>query len=163
MPATVSSPEANRVAVQALYAQGKSTREIAQILGMDRSTAWRLRHQVNHDQETIQHASKSIADRLLLVASHATDTVLDKAESGELDELQPKQLVDMAANALRSAGEYAALSGAKDLMTSIMSDYGIESSHSSSRLTLTKQLTIEQTPQPVVIEATKQGLPRHEG
>jgi transcriptional regulator with XRE-family HTH domain len=145
MPAMVASPVANHLAVEALFAAGKTARQIAETLGMDRSTVWRMRHASLVDPALIQHVSKSLADKALLGANAAVDEFLDKAENGDLANESPIALAKAASVLMQSAGAYAALSGAKDTLSQFVDEFGLAPTHTASKLTLTKTVTIEQS------------------
>lgn len=138
MPAVAASPVANHLAIEALFAQGKNAREIAETLGIHRSTVWRMRHQSLLDPSLIQHVSKTLADKALLGANAAVDTFLDKAENGELDKESPIALAKAASVLMQSAGAYAALSGAKDTLSQFVDDFGLAPTHTASKFTITK-------------------------
>lgn len=141
MPELAASPIANHLAVEALFAQGKNAREIAETLNISRSTVWRLRHQSLADPQLIQHVSKTLADKALLSANAAIDAFLDQAETGALAKQAPVSLAKAASVLMQSAGAYAALSGAKDTLSSFVDEFGLTPSATSSRLTLTQQVT----------------------
>lgn len=134
---------ATQVTATALLAQGQSCIAVAKQLGVSRSTVWRLRHQDLLDPELVQHASKSLADKTLLGATAAIDTFLDQAQNGELSKCHPLQLAKAVSVLAQSSGAYAALTGAQDTFAKLAAEYGIEPSHSVSRLTVTKQVSIE--------------------
>lgn len=141
----VASPVANHLAVEALFAAGKTARQIAETLGMDRSTVWRMRHASLVDPALIQHVSKSLADKALLGANAAVDEFLDKAENGDLANESPIALAKAASVLMQSAGAYAALSGAKDTLSQFVDEFGLAPTHTASKLTLTKTITVEQS------------------
>lgn len=144
MPKNIATP-AVILAAQAMYENGQSTRDVAKSLHLSPATAWRLKHTAILDPEIVQHASKTIADKLLLSATAAVDTYLDKAQAGELTKERPKDLIRTATLALEGAGQYAALSGAKDMLANAFDTYGIQPSHSASRITLEQKVTVEKT------------------
>jgi hypothetical protein len=145
MPSMVASPVANHLAVESLFAAGKTARQIAETLGMNRSTVWRMRHASLVDPALIQHVSKSLADKALLGANAAVDEFLDKAEAGELANESPIALAKAASVLMQSAGAYAALSGAKDTLSQFVDEFGLAPTHTASKLTLTKTITVEQS------------------
>lgn len=143
MPALVASPVANHLAAQALFQSGKSCREVAKTLGISPATAWQYKHAELLDPSLVQHVSKTLADKALLSANAAVDTFLDKAENGELAKESPIALAKAASVLMQSAGAYAALSGAKDTLSQFVDEFGLQPTHASSKLTVTKSLTIE--------------------
>ena len=154
MPELVSTP-GNLLAAKALFQAGKSTREVAAELRISPYSAWALKHKDNVDPESVQQCSKTLADRHTLAASLAIDTVIAQGLDGKFEDMDPLRLAQLSATVLKAAGEYNLSTGAKDLMSSFMNDYGLEASHSVSRITVTKSVSLEsegsQTPQPVVI------------
>jgi hypothetical protein len=122
---------------------GRTEREIVAAVGCVRSTVWKIKHQDLLDPELVDHASRTIANKLLLGATAAMDTYLDKATAGELNKEQPGRLIKMAATALDSYSTYAALSGAKDVLNNMLSDFGVQPSHSASRMTVEQKITVE--------------------
>lgn len=138
-----ASTLANHLTAHALFETGVSIRSVAKQLNISPHTAWALKHRDIPDPSLIQHISKTISDKLLLAASSATDTILDKAMNDELKDERPIELAKMASICLQSAGAYAALSGAKDTMSAIAHEFGIQSSHSASRVTLEQKITVE--------------------
>jgi hypothetical protein len=154
MPELLASDTANALAASALYQQGKSSREVAQILGCSPATAWRLKHRELLDPALIQHVSQTIATKAMLGANAAIDTLLDKAESDELKESTPAALAKTASILLQSATAYAASSGAKDTFLQMVEEFGLQTSHTSSTLTVTQRVTLtSSTPAPVALEA----------
>lgn len=151
MPELAASPTANLLAATALYEAGKSTREVAAALGIDKTTAWRLRHKTPLDPDLVKSCSKRVSDTLILTATMAAETALDRGFNG-FEGVATKDLVIMAGKALESAGNYAAATGQNSGLGDLLSAFGIERSHSVSRVTMTQSVSIEQaTPQPVVI------------
>lgn len=138
MGLVAASPEANALAAQALYEQGYSCSKVAKQLNVSRATAWRLKHSTLLDPSLIQHVSKTLADKALLGANAAVDTFLDKAENGELAHETPMALAKSASILMQSAGAYAALSGAKDTLSQFVDDFGLQPTHTASKLTITK-------------------------
>ena len=143
MPNLVASPTANRLAAQALFQAGQTCRQVAKTLGISAATAWQYKHAELLDPVLVQHVSKTLADKALLSANAAVDVFLDKAESGELAGESPIALAKAASVLMQSAGAYAALSGAKDTLASFVDDFGLSPSHTSSKVTLTKSVSIE--------------------
>lgn len=129
---------------------------MARKLGLSPSTAWRLKHQHLLDPDLIQHVAKTIADKTLLCANAAVDTFLDQADNGELSKQTPIQLAKAASVLLQASGAYAALSGARDTFSAIVSEYGITPSHATSRVTVEQKITVESathsTPEPHVLD-----------
>lgn len=141
MPAITTATDGNILAAQALYEQGASTTEVAKTLKISRASAWRLKHQALLEPGLIQHVSKTLADKALLSANAAIDAFLDQAETGALAKQAPVSLAKAASVLMQSAGAYAALSGAKDTLSSFVDEFGLTPSATSSRLTLTQQVT----------------------
>lgn len=143
------------IAVQALAATGMSDTNIAATLQINRATAWRHKHKDLLDPELIAHATKTIADKMLLGATAAMDTFLDKAESNELRGCSPSALIKMSATAMDAARTYTASSGDRSFLGDTLSQYGVSTSHSVSRVTV-ERVTVDtkasaSTPQPVVV------------
>ena len=147
MPDVAPSAVANAVAASALYERGYSSRQVAKELGLSPATAWRLKHQALADPELIRDATKSIANKMVLASTGAMDELLDRVETGKLNTERAVDLAKIASICLQSAGAYSALSGAKDLMSNLSESYGIQPSHSSSRMTFKQELSVESTPQ----------------
>jgi hypothetical protein len=139
MPRVQSIP----LAIKALAASGMKPLQIAAQLGVNRATVWRHRHDDLLDPALIQHASKTIADKMLLGATAAMDTFLDKAEEGQLNLCSPSALIKMSATALEASQAYAMACGANSFLKDTLSNYGVEQSHSVSRVTMEQRLTVE--------------------
>jgi hypothetical protein len=142
MPVVHETPE-KLLAVQALAAMGKGDTEIARTLRMDRSTAWRLRHKELLQPELLDHAAKTLANKMILSATAALDSFLDKAEANELGDEPPGALIKMASTAMESASLYAAHSGTSSIVSDLAAQLGIVQSHSVSRMTLEQKITVE--------------------
>src|SRR5215831_2765925 len=156
MPEIVSTP-GHQLAVQALFDSGQNGTQIAQALGLSVGTVYRLRNQSLLDPDLIRHASKTVSDKLTLVASMAADEALQQSVTGQWAQMPAKDLVLMASKALEASGTYAALGGTNDPLAAIASAYAVEPAHAVSRITVTKQVTVESSaPQPVVIEHPSQ-------
>jgi len=154
MPEIVSTP-ANILTAQALFQTGASIRQVATTLGVSPYSAWAFKHRDNIDPALVQHISKSITDKLLLASSSAVDTILDQAMEGKLAQEKPIELAKIASICLQSAGAYAASCGSRDMLGSMMTEFGVVQSHSASRVTLEQKITVEQhtpAPQPVGID-----------
>jgi hypothetical protein len=156
MPDLAYSATANVIAAQALYDSGKNATEVASTLGISISTACRLRNQALLDPDLIKHASKTVSDKLTLVASLAADEALEAGITGKFKTIPAKDLTRIAATSLEAAGAHAAASGSNTGFGELSAVYGLEGSHSVSRVTLTKSITVEQSgPQPVVVNPTE--------
>ena len=158
---------ANVIVARALAEHGKSTTEIAKELRVSQSSAWRMTKDLSVDPETVQLASKTIADKLLQSANVMADTLLEKAYNGELDKESALSLAKASSIMLQSSGAYAALSGAKDTWLTLQEQFGIAASHSVSRVTVTRQVTTVETAPTLantaqVIECTASVAP-HQG
>ena len=159
MPELVASPQANLLAARALFETGKTVREVAAELSVSPATAWRLKHSDAVSSDDVHQCSKTLADRHTFAASLAIDTVIEQGLNGEFSKLHPLDLAKLSSTVLQAAGNYNLATGAKDLFSSLVSDYGIEASHSVSRITVTKSVSLDtsasSTPQPVVIAPTE--------
>ena len=142
MAELVSTP-GNIATAQAMFQMGSTVRQVAETLKISPYSAWSFKQREAVDPGLVQHLSKTITDKLLLAASSATDSILDKAMNGELKAEKPIELAKMASICLQSAGAYAALSGAKDTLGAIANEFGIGTSHSVSRVTLEQKVTVE--------------------
>jgi hypothetical protein len=129
--------------MHALLQTGHGPSTVAKQLGISRATVWTLRHQALLDPALIQHASKTIADKMLLGATAAMDTFLDKAEEGQLNQCSPSALIKMSATALEASQAYAMACGANSFLKDTLSNYGVEQSHSVSRVTMEQRITVE--------------------
>lgn len=156
MPQPVSTL-ANLATAKALFQTGASIRSVAKTLGVSPYSAWTFKHQDHPAPELVHSVSTTLADRMTLASSAAVDVLLDKALDGKLDEERAIDLAKMSSILAQSAGAYAALSGAKDTMSAMFSEFGISQSHSASRVTLEQKITVESTPQPVVVNGLENG------
>ena len=142
MPELVSTP-ASLLTASAMYAAGSSSREVAKVLGVSPATAWRMKHQDILDPVLVQHASKTITDKMLLASTGAIDDLLERAVSGGFKEEKAVDLAKIASICLQSAGAYAAASGQGNTLGQLAAEFGIGSSHSVSRVTLEQKVTVE--------------------
>lgn len=149
MPAAL--PDHLRLSAHSFFAQGLSIRQVANKLGISSSSAWKLKSDDRVDPDAFHLVSKTLANKLLLASSGATDALLDQIEEGKLAEEKPIELAKIASITAQAAGAYSMQSGAADTLSQLMTHYGLEPSQSVSRVTVTQQIAVESTPQPVVV------------
>jgi acyl-CoA synthetase (AMP-forming)/AMP-acid ligase II len=146
-----------RVVVKSQLALGVPMGKIAESLGIAHSTVREIRSDDRLQPELIAHASKHLANKMLLAANAATDTLLDQADEGKFAEHKPLELAKTIALLTQAAGQYAAQCGNSGSMSELLNAYGMTESSSVSKVTLTERsITLESvqgTPQPVVIQA----------
>lgn len=152
-------PLASPLLLGALIESGIPSKIAARDLKICQATVWRDKHRDLLDPEILAHANKTISDKMVLGATAAMDEFLDQVATGALTLSKPGALVKMASNALEAAGRYSALCGAQSFLKDTLAQYGVEPSHSVSRITLEQRVTVENnsaTPQPVVMIMPKE-------
>lgn len=156
----VASEQANALVAQSLYEQGQSVRQVARHLGCSPATAWKYKHTALLDPDLIQHASKTISDKALLGATAAIDEILDQAETGQLKHSTPAALAKTASILMQSSQAYAAATGVRDTLASMMESFGLQPSHTASSLTVTQSVSVTvsgSAPAPRVVDAEADG------
>lgn len=146
-----------KLTVKSQLALGIPMGKIAESLGIAHSTVREIRSDDRLQPELIAHASKHLANKMLLAANHATEALLDQADEGKFAEHKPLELAKTIALLTQAAGQYAAQCGNSGSMADLLNAYGMTESSSVSKITLTeRQISIEShtpTPQPVVMNA----------
>jgi hypothetical protein len=141
----VATSESTKLVAASLFDSGASVRKVAQTLDISRATAASLRHTELLDPALIHHVSRHLSTKQLLVSDGATNELLDKALNGELKNEKPIELAKIASIMAQSSVAYASVCGARDTLGALASQYGLESSHSVSKVTVTQAVSIETT------------------
>ena len=139
----MSLPESTSLVAASLFEQGWSGRKVAKELGISPASACALKHQALLDPSLIHHVSKHISNKLLLVSNGSADELLDRVADGKLKDVKAVDLAKMASIALQAATAYATVSGAKDTISALFSQYGIEPAHSVSKVTMKQEVSVE--------------------
>jgi len=131
--------------IKAMLANGDSIAHIARELDLNRQSVAKYRHSDLLDPDYLDHIDKTLASKAKVAADAMISTILDQAESGELAKAAPTSLAKGAAVMIQSASALTALKGATDTISDLLQNYGVQASHSVSRLTMEKKVTVDST------------------